>query len=305
MHLGVVARAIGLQIFYLLGTGLAAILIAFSGLTWVDASVFVLMWVLAGIGGTVGYHRLLAHKAFETTPQLKILLAILGAISGQGPLLPWVAFHRQHHHCNDRPGDPHTPYFNHEGQTLSGWPGFWHAHFGWLLSEKLLIKPMKYARDIVDDPVLVRISQNHYAWFALGFLIPTILGGLLTVNFGGWSWIGATKGFLLGGFTRVFLMNHLAAHGINSFCHLFGQRPFQSSDQSTNNAWLGLLILTGEPWHNNHHAFPNSARFGLKWWQVDIGYMTIWVLEKMGLAWQVNVPSPQVIKARTISEVSL
>lgn len=225
MSLGVVERAIGLQAFYFIGTALGMIMLGQYGVTPVDVSGFIGMWLLAGIGGTVGYHRLFAHKAFETTLVIKVMLAILGAVSGQGPLLPWVAFHRQHHHFSDQPGDPHTPRFDHHGRALKPWRGFWHAHFGWLLSEKLCIKPMKYARDIIDAPILVSISQNHYSWLALGFLPPTLLGGVATGGLFTWSWVGAMKGLLLGGFARLFLMNHLAAHGINSFCHVLGQRP--------------------------------------------------------------------------------
>ena len=125
----------------------------------------------------------------------------------------------------------------------------------------------------------------------MGLLLPALLGGLLT-----WSWTGVLLGFLWGGLARVFLVHHLT-WSINSICHFWGSRPFRTPDESRNNVVFGVLGM-GEGWHNNHHAFPTSARHGLKWWQLDLSFLLIRVMERLGLAWNVRVPSSSAIRAR-------
>ena len=248
------------------------------------------MYLISGLGVTVGFHRLFTHKSFETIRPLKVLFAIMGSMSLQGSLLKWVAVHRRHHQHSDKPDDPHSPHGSGDG-VWGVLTGFWQAHVGWLF----LAHPPeldRYVRDISADRSLRVVSNLFGVWVLLGLLIPTVLGGLLTRYVD-----GALLGFIWGGLVRMFLVHHVT-WSINSVCHLWGTRPYPARDQSRNNFIFGVLAL-GEGWHNNHHAFPTSARHGLRWWQIDLSYMVIRTLSILGLAWRVRVPSAEtVIQAR-------
>jgi stearoyl-CoA desaturase (delta-9 desaturase) len=142
--------------------------------------------------------------------------------------------------------------------------------------------------DLLQDKLIFRINRLYFLWISLGLGVPALLGGLLT-----WSWKGALLAFIWAGLVRIFLVHH-TTWSINSICHIYGRRPFQNRDQSANNFWMALLSF-GEGWHNNHHAFPTSAWHGLKWWEIDISGYVIRALEKVGLAWNVKVPSAAMI----------
>ena len=208
-------------------------------------------WLIIGMGVTVGYHRYFTHQAFETGSPVRLVLAILGSMSAQGPLVAWVSTHRRHHQLSDREGDPHSPNLNEPG-IRGRLKGIWHAHFGWM-SSHALPNPMRYARDILRDRLLMRISRMYYCWVALGVLLPGIVLGLVRGNV-----YGFLSGCLWGGFLRIFVTSQFV-WSINSLCHSIGSRPFRTREQSTNNALLALPTC-GEAWHNNHHAFPKSAR---------------------------------------------
>jgi stearoyl-CoA desaturase (Delta-9 desaturase) len=207
----------------------------------------------------------------------------------EGPLLKWAAMHRRHHQHSDGADDPHSPH--HHGAGLRGLlAGAWHAHIGWLFDrdpENL----SRYVGDLQSDTLLRRISGTWTLWSAAGLALPAVLGGLIT-----WTWTGVLLGFLWGGLTRVFLVHHMT-WSINSICHIWGTRPFRSNDQSRNNAFFGLIGL-GEGWHNNHHAFPTSARHGLRWWEFDASYLIIRLLEWVGLAWKVKIPPADALARR-------
>jgi stearoyl-CoA desaturase (delta-9 desaturase) len=262
------------------------------GFSWVHLGLLLGMYFFTAIGVTVGFHRLFTHRSFETTRPVKLLFAVLGSMAVEGPVLKWVAMHRRHHQHSDGPEDPHSPH--HHGEGLRGLiAGAWHAHVGWIFDgdpENL----SKYVPDLASDTVLRRISKTWTLWSALGLVLPAVLGGLITM-----SWTGALLGFIWGGLARVFLVHHLT-WSINSVCHLWGTRPFRSHDESRNNVVFGILGL-GEGWHNNHHAFPTSARHGLKWWQFDASYWIIRGLEAMGLAWKVKVPAAHLIARQAAS----
>lgn len=278
----------------LLGLGVAIAQIYHSEVTILSLSIFLLMYGLCGLGITVGFHRYFAHRTFKTLRPVEIFLAIIGSMSAQGSVVAWVSVHRCHHQHSDEIGDPHSPHLH--GDSVKGrWEGFWHSHLGWLLDDKLP-NSMIFAKDIIQDPVMVKINRLYVFWIVLGILIPSFLEGILT-----WSWYGAFQGLIWGGIARLFFSFH-GGYTINSIAHLFGERPFISKDQSRNNFWLALPTL-GEGWHNNHHAFPNSARFGLRWWEIDLGYGFIWLLERFGLIWDIKVPSSDIITAK-IAKVS-
>ena len=272
-----------------LGTIAAIILLFYRPLGWVDVGLLVVMYVLTTLGITVGFHRHFAHRAFKAKPFLRAALAVLGSMAAQGTLIYWVATHRRHHQYSEAEGDPHSPYL-HEGQALSRLRGLWHSHLGWMLHSKMT-NSFKFAKDLLRDPLVSRINELYLVWVLLGLAIPALLGAALTA-----SWMGGLTGFLWGGMVRMFLAHH-AMWTSGSTAHMFGTRPFDTHDGSTNNPLLALPNL-GEAWHNNHHAFPYSAVFGLQWWQVDVGGWAVRVFEKLGWAWDVRIPSRQAIEAR-------
>jgi stearoyl-CoA desaturase (delta-9 desaturase) len=259
------------------------------GRGWVEIALLVGMYLVTGLGVTVGYHRLFTHKSFGTGRVVTTILAVLGSMAVEGPLLRWVAFHRAHHQHSDGEHDPHSPH-GHGAGVVGVLKGFWNAHTGWILkrSDRAL---ERYAGDLRKDPLLRALSRLFPVWIVLGMLIPAVLGGLVTL-----SWSGALLGFIWGGLVRVLFVHHVT-WSVNSVCHLWGTRPFRSRDESRNNAVVGVLAL-GEGWHNNHHAFPTSARHGLRWWEVDVSWMVIWMLRKTRLAWEVRVPTPERIASR-------
>jgi stearoyl-CoA desaturase (delta-9 desaturase) len=258
------------------------------GFSWVELGLLLGMYLLTGLGITVGFHRLFTHRSLQAGRVVRFVLAALGSMAAQGPLLRWVALHRRHHQHSDRPGDPHSPH--HHGHGLVGLlRGLWHAHLGWVFQPEPPDLP-HYTQDLVRDGVARVASALFLAWVALGLLLPALLGGLLTG-----TWAGALLGLLWGGLARIFLVHHVT-WSVNSVCHLWGGRPFPGQDQSRNNLLFGILAL-GEGWHNNHHAFPTSARHGLRWWQLDVSYYAIRALALLGLAWNVRLPSKQALAA--------
>jgi stearoyl-CoA desaturase (delta-9 desaturase) len=240
------------------------------------------MYLLTGLGITVGFHRLFAHRSFETYGAVKFLLAVFGSMAVQSALFHWVAHHRLHHGHSDTPEDPHSPH--NEGGGLLGWlKGFWHAHIGWAFEPD---KPnlTHYVQDLHRSRSLRVANALFPLWVALGLLIPAAAGGLLLM-----SWAGAVRGLLWGGLVRILLVHHVT-WSVNSVCHIWGLRPYKSGDESRDNFVLGVLAL-GEGWHNTHHAFPTSARHGLRWWKLDLSYWAIRALALAGLAWNLKVPS--------------
>jgi stearoyl-CoA desaturase (delta-9 desaturase) len=261
-----------------------------SGFGWVHLSIFVGMYLLSGLGITVGYHRLFTHRSFETYRVVQFVLAALGSMAVQGPLLRWVAMHRRHHQHSDQPGDPHSPHLQAPG-IVGLMRGLWHAHVGWVFQPDPAGLD-HYAKDLRKDTPVRVASALFPVWVALGLLLPTVLGGLITL-----SWWGALLGFLWGGLARICLVHHVT-WSVNSVCHFWGRRPFQVHDESRNNFLFGLLAL-GEGWHNNHHAFPTSARHGLRWWQIDLTYAFIRMLALVGLAWGVRRPDVAALSAQS------
>jgi len=262
------------------------------GLLWGVAFDMTYVWItvgmsmVSGLGVTVGFHRLCTHKSFKTPAVVRYLFAAAGSMAVQGPVIRWCAEHRRHHQHSDTEEDPHSPHMSSEGSWGEGtWAtvrGAYHAQVGWLF-EKPSKALSKYSADLRSDPVVVAANEQFLWWVAAGLLIPAALGGLLT-----WSWMGVLLGFLWGGLVRVFLVHHIT-WSINSICHIWGSKPFNCHDESRNNAILGVLAL-GEGWHNNHHAFPTSARHGLRWWEFDLSYMFIQALRLVGLATEVKTP---------------
>ncbi len=257
-----------------------------GALRWPDLVALAVTYVLTGLGITVGFHRLLTHRSFKTSPALRALFAALGSAAVEGPVIEWVANHRKHHQFSDEPGDPHSPHVDHASGWRGAFGGLFHAHVGWILGGDALANEQRYAKDLLADPVVRFVDRTFVLWVALGLAFPFGLGYALTG-----SLAGALTALLWGGAVRMFLLHH-ATFSINSLCHFFGRRSYVTGDQSRNLLWLALPTL-GEAWHNNHHAFPTSARHGLRWWQLDPSAWLIAGLERAGLVWDVIYIAPE------------
>ena len=274
---------------------LAGVVVPFAGVLvsivllwnrWIDGVDLALLagfYLLTAMGVTVGFHRLLTHRSFQTHPRIERAFAIVGSLAVEGSVLDWVADHRKHHAHADEEGDPHSPHVGHG----SGLAGLWHAHAGWLTKTQGQADWKRYARELYDDPKMRRVGKRFPLLVALSLLLPTFAGFALH----GWTLEGAIRGYVWGGLVRIFLVHHVT-WSINSVCHFFGRRRFATDDLSTNVAWLAIPSL-GESWHHNHHAFPRSARHGLRWYEVDLSALIIGGLEKLGLAWNVVRIAPE------------
>ncbi len=272
--------AVFLAIWYFWGNGI-------SGL---DLALMAFMYTVTGLGITVGFHRLFTHRSFECVTPVRVALAVAGSMSAQGPILFWTACHRRHHQCSDDVGDPHSPH-NHGPGIAGVLMGCWHSHVGWMFNHK----PENYIRrvpDLIRDRRLMAINRWYPAIVIGGLLLPGVIALAIT---GRWAAFGSAV--LWAGFVRLFLGHH-TTWSINSVCHLFGGSPYETGDRSRNNGVCALLTF-GEGWHNNHHAFPTSARHGLRWWQLDGSFILIRTLALVGLVWNVRLPSPEQLEARS------
>lgn len=272
-------------------TGVAIALLPFASLHWTAILSCLSLYIFTTLGITVGYHRFFSHASFKTYPLIQVMLVIFGSMAAQGHMMHWVCNHRRHHQYTDQSGDPHSPHITIKGKTLRPFNGFFYAHMGWLLEGEF--PNVLYAKDLLKNPLLVQVNRLYLLWVLLGFVIPAVFGGCVTG-----SWLGVWQGMLWGGFVRIFLVHH-AIWSINSINHLYGNRPFKTSEKSTNNLWVALINL-GEGWHNNHHAFPNSAVHGFSRWQIDMSAWLIRTLEFLSLAWDIKTPTPEMLKMKRV-----
>jgi stearoyl-CoA desaturase (delta-9 desaturase) len=250
-------------------------------LRWRDVAIFLIMYVPTGLGVTVGFHRLLTHRSFKTSSWLRGLLAVLGTMAVEGPVISWVADHRKHHTYSDRLGDPHSPHVDHGGGWRGALRGLAHAHVGWLFDHSQRGSRERFAPDLLADPVVSFVDKTFVLWALLGFAIPFGLGALWggTVDAG-------LEAMLWGGAVRMLVLHHVT-YSINSLCHFFGRQRFATEDHSRNLLWLAPFSL-GEAWHNNHHAFPTSAFHGMGRRELDVSGLVIAGLERAGLVWDVQ-----------------
>jgi stearoyl-CoA desaturase (delta-9 desaturase) len=249
------------------------------------------MYALTMTGVAVGFHNLFAHRAFRAGTGVRVTLAILGMMAGQGPVLYWATNHRLHHGRSDEDGDLHSPWISARGARLGGLRGLWHAHVGWMFEHEPA-NPLRFSKDLLRDAALTRVNQLYYAWMIVGLLAPALVGFLVAGP------RGALGGFVWGGLARMSLVQHATFAG-NSICHVFGVHEFDTKDRSTNVIWL-TIPTWGGAMHNTHHAFPSSAYVGFRWWHLDIGGWIIRGLELLGLATDVRSPTPDQVAAARV-----
>ena len=218
-------------------------------------------WVAGSLGIGMGFHRLLTHRGYKVPKLVEYFLVTCGTLALEGGPIQWVTTHRIHHAHTDRHGDPHTPR-----------DGGWWAHIGWILrgtaQDHNDATRKRYASDLIKD--------RYYRWLDVYYFVPSIVLIIALLVFGGW-------GVMLWG---VFLRVTVGLHStwlVNSATHLWGRRRFVTSEDSRNSWWVALLTF-GEGWHNNHHAFPTSARHGLRWYEIDLNWWGIRVLQLVGVA---------------------
>jgi stearoyl-CoA desaturase (delta-9 desaturase) len=260
------------------------------GLSIADAGIALAFYMFTGLGVTIGYHRYFTHQSFETNRFVRGLLAIAGSMAVQGPVITWVADHRRHHAFADKEGDPHSPHLD-EGPGVKGVvKGLAHAHMGWLFSDEMT-SAKRWAPDMLKDPMLKRIDRLFPLWALLSLGLPPVVGFAVTGTLS-----GALTAFLWGSLVRMFMLHHVT-WSINSICHFYGKRPFESDDFSTNN-WVLSIVSFGESWHNNHHAFPASAIHGIERTQFDLTGLLIATMEKVGLARNVKRVSDKQVTAK-------
>nr|WP_246381696.1 acyl-CoA desaturase [Prauserella isguenensis] len=252
------------------------------GLSWIDIAIGAAFFVVSGLGVTAGYHRLFTHGSYKAARPLRIALAIAGSMSAQGQVTTWVADHRRHHAFSDRAGDPHSPWrYGTSPAALAR--GFWHAHMGWLFDREIT-NVERFAPDLAGDRDIRTVDRLFPVWVLASFLLPALLGGLIT-----WSVWGGVTALFWAGLVRIGLLHHVT-WSVNSICHMIGERPFGSRDKAAN-FWPLAIFSFGESWHNLHHADPTCARHGVLRGQLDISARVIWLFEKFGWATKVRWPS--------------
>ena len=249
--------------------GAAAAFFVFEWQALIVAALLYFVTICWGIG--MGYHRLLTHRSYEAPKPLEYLLAICGALTLEGGPIAWVATHRIHHQHSDKDVDPHSPR-----------EGGWWAHVGWIIrgegnyNKTKQRRMVRHAPDLAKSRFYVLLDTYHY--------VPLIVLGLILLAAGGLPMM------LWGVCVRVVVGLH-ATWLVNSAAHMWGRRRFNTPDDSRNNWWVALLTF-GEGWHNNHHAYPTSARHGLRWYEIDLTWIQIWFLQFLGLVKSAKVPKP-------------
>jgi stearoyl-CoA desaturase (Delta-9 desaturase) len=266
----------------------AVVLLWNRAVGWWDLAIFAAMYAITCMGVTIGYHRMLTHRAFETSGWLRNTFAVLGSMAVEGSTIRWVADHRKHHAFTDEEGDPHSPHVGRRPGLIGALSGLFHAHVGWLFRNVGEAEPDRYAPDLVKERSLRVVDKMFFFWVGVGLAIPFALGFAFSGEV-----TGALTALVWGGFVRVFVLHHVT-WSINSVCHFFGRRRFETDDESRNVFWLALPSF-GEAWHHNHHAFPTSAFHGLTRWEAlaDPAGWVIRALERLHLVWNVKRVSPE------------
>ncbi len=279
-----------------LAGGFAVVRLWSHGIGWLDLVLASVMYLVTGLGVTVGFHRLLTHRSFRPNRWLKVVLAVAGTMAIQGSVISWVSQHRRHHVFSDRTGDPHSPVRPPGAGLAERARGLWHAHTGWLFRRNP-VDAERWSADLLADKDIRLVSAMTPLVMAASLLIPFVIG---------WSVTGTLAGGFLAlvwaGLVRILLLHH-ATWSINSICHAFGKQTFRTRDQSRDVAALALVSF-GESWHNAHHAFPNLARHGVGPGQIDMSAAVIRIFERLGWATDVCWPTPELLARRRVVPLS-
>lgn len=260
---------------------------------WFEVALFYGFVTLTALGVTVGMHRCFTHKSFAATPLLKHALAVLGSAAWQRPLFTWVCRHRIHHMRADDVGDYHSPHVMFDGRPIRpAWKKFAHSHYGWVhIADPHPATVRHVTEDLAADPFLAWCDRNYDLLSLVSILVPSLLG---------YAWYqtphGALQGLMWGGLARISAVSNVT-WSINSACHLWGTAAYRTKDESRNLPLLGWLVY-GEGYHNNHHAFPYSPKFGFDPGQVDAGWSFIAACEKLGLAYDLKPIPTEADRAR-------
>ncbi len=253
------------------------------GIGWFDLGLAVALYVITGLGISLGFHRLFTHRAFRAKRGLRIALAVAGSMAAEGSLISWTALHRRHHVFADRAGDPHSPWTVSEG-GFRRLRGLFHAQVGWLFSAAQP-RPSRWSKDLLADRDVVVISNLAPLWMVLSLALPFAIGWAVTQSIA-----GALLALLWAGAVRMVLLHHVT-WSVNSLGHVFGKHPYKSNDHSGNIGWLSIVSF-GDSWHNSHHAFPALARHGCDWGQPDPSAAVLKVFERLGWATHVRWSTP-------------
>jgi stearoyl-CoA desaturase (Delta-9 desaturase) len=240
------------------------------GFSWSGVLIAAISYVVRMFFTTLGYHRYFSHRSFKTSRAFQLVLAVLSQTAFQRGVLWWAGHHRHHHRHSDQPDDVHSARRD----------GFWWSHLGWITSPTTDHVGREGVKDLARYPELVWLDRWKH--------LPAIATLVLLFAIGGWH------AMVWGGLVGTVVLWH-GAFTINSLSHLFGRRRYATTDDSRNN-WLLALITLGEGWHNNHHHYMTSARQGFFWWEIDLTYYGLVVLEKLGLVWDVRRPPPHVLE---------
>lgn len=263
---------LGVAAFILMHVGCLAVFL--TGTTALDLTLCVVCYLLQMVGITAGYHRYFSHRSFKTSRAFQFVLGWLGCTASQRGPLWWASRHRHHHRTSDTQEDRHSPVAH----------GFWWSHIGWVLSpESHEVDAENEVRDLSRFPELRWLERNHW-------VPPMALAGVCFL-IGGW-------GGLVWGFLVSSILSHHATFLVNSVCHVWGSRRYETSDDSRNNLLVALLTL-GEGWHNNHHHYQSSANQGFHWWEVDFTYYLIRLFACLGLVWGVRKPPQRTLLTRS------
>ncbi|MDX1695948.1 MAG: fatty acid desaturase [Ketobacteraceae bacterium] len=234
-----------------------------------------MLTIIRVMGVSISYHRYFSHRAFETSRAFRFFLIIWGGITGQRDPLWWAAQHRHHHKYSDQPEDQHSP---------QQYP-LWYSHMGWVMKKESTITRFEFVKELKKDPELMWFNRYPYFVFAMSLVLVTLFGWWMQVSFPELN-TGPLEMLFWGGFNSFLACSHITL-GLNSLNHWVGKKELPTKDQSTNVWWLFPFLL-GENWHNNHHYYPSSASTWVKWYQVDLIYLTIKLFEKLGLVWNVR-----------------
>jgi stearoyl-CoA desaturase (delta-9 desaturase) len=253
----VIATIIGLPVY-----------VYYYDFTWVDWTMFVSLYLITGLGITVGYHRLLTHRSFKCPNWVRFAFLIAGGMALENSALRWAGDHIRHHARCDQKEDPYNA-------TL----GFWHSHCGWIFWKDPNRDP-KYQTRLLQDPLIVWQNRYYLPIVLTGLFLPFVVGLLYN------GWIGAIGCFLLAGLARTFFVLN-STFFINSICHIWGDQPYDTSNSSRDSWWISLITF-GEGYHNYHHMYQSDYRNGIRWYDYDPSKWLIWTLSKLGLAYDLR-----------------